>query len=266
MRTVADYLATDPQPCTSGSQGEAEDYKIVVLPQCTNPVVSLGADTTMCAGSILTLDAGNAGLTYLWSNQETTQTIAVNAAGAYSVTVTDGACSTTDTVQVTVTPNPSVTGTANPAIICPGETTTLTATGADSYVWENGPTTTTWDVNPTQTTSYTVTGTANGCSSSASVSVIVKDSVDCENAVKDVQAIELNVYPNPANATVTVSGNQLASHFNTYTIVDLTGRVLSTERVMTDNLSIDVSKLVNGVYFVNFNGSLRGTVKIEVKH
>jgi len=39
------------------------------------PVVVLGNDTAICAGTTLTLDAQNAGDTYLWTDNSTTQTL-----------------------------------------------------------------------------------------------------------------------------------------------------------------------------------------------
>ncbi|MDP2722874.1 MAG: GEVED domain-containing protein, partial [Bacteroidales bacterium] len=43
----------------------------------TLPEVNLGQDTVFCGGGSITLDAGNQGSTYLWSNGATTQTIMV---------------------------------------------------------------------------------------------------------------------------------------------------------------------------------------------
>jgi len=45
------------------------------------PEVNLGADTAVCGSTNITLDAGNSGSTYLWSNGETTQTIVVDTLG-----------------------------------------------------------------------------------------------------------------------------------------------------------------------------------------
>jgi hypothetical protein len=61
-------------------------------------------DTTICAGDELTLDAGTGYAEYTWSTQETTQTIMVNAAGTYKVTVSDGSCEAIDSVTVYVDP------------------------------------------------------------------------------------------------------------------------------------------------------------------
>lgn len=67
------------------------------------PVVNLGADTSICEGSSIMLDAGNPGSTFAWSGGENTQSITVDATGAYSVMVTDGnGCSSTDTISVDV--------------------------------------------------------------------------------------------------------------------------------------------------------------------
>ena len=58
------------------------------------PIVNLGADTAVCGGSTITLNAGNEGSTYLWSTDETTQTIVADTTGigfttqSYSVEVT----------------------------------------------------------------------------------------------------------------------------------------------------------------------------------
>jgi len=53
----------------------------IVLNFAAVPVVSLGADTVLCGGGNVLLNAGNEGADYLWSNGETTQTIQVDTAG-----------------------------------------------------------------------------------------------------------------------------------------------------------------------------------------
>jgi gliding motility-associated-like protein len=72
-----------------------------------SPEVDLGPnDTVKCADAPLFLDAGNAGagFTYLWSTGDTTQTIQVDSADCYSVTVTDPVtgCSNSDRIFVSV--------------------------------------------------------------------------------------------------------------------------------------------------------------------
>jgi len=72
-------------------------------------IVELGTDTTICPWETVTLDAGNPGYTYEWSNGQTTQTIIVDSAtfglGEHSIWVnvtSTGNCGGTDTIQVTI--------------------------------------------------------------------------------------------------------------------------------------------------------------------
>ncbi len=55
----------------------------------SKPEVDLGADKEIEEGVQVTLDAGAGFVSYLWSNDSTTQTIEVNKTGTYTVTVTD---------------------------------------------------------------------------------------------------------------------------------------------------------------------------------
>ena len=90
-----------------------------------------------------------------------------------------GTCLSTDTIQVTVNPLPTVT--VNSATICYKDTVTLTASGATTYQWSpsTGLNQTTGNIvkaNPLVTTTYTVTGTnsSTGCQSSTTSIVTVK--------------------------------------------------------------------------------------------
>ena len=63
-------------------------------------LVDLGADTTICFGESLILDAGNSGAVYTWSTGENTQQVTVSDDGAYSVSVDLGGCVARDTINV----------------------------------------------------------------------------------------------------------------------------------------------------------------------
>jgi hypothetical protein len=75
----------------------------VTLSVNPSPYLNLGPDATVCVFDTLTLDAGNPGSTYLWSDGSTSQSIMVGITGigfdikTYSVTVTspDG-CQSSD--------------------------------------------------------------------------------------------------------------------------------------------------------------------------
>ena len=97
----------------------------------------------LCTGQSGTLNAGNAGSTYLWNTGATTQNISVNAAGSYTVQVTDvNGCSATFANTVSVNPIPVPAFTAPP--VCFGTAMTFTnqstiSSGSiSSYSWAFG--------------------------------------------------------------------------------------------------------------------------------
>ena len=152
----------------------ANDTITVTVQPSYSVVVNLGNDTTICAQSSLTLNAGNSGATYLWSNGSTAQSTAVNTAGQHFVTVTaaDG-CIGSDTLQLTLTPLP-VVNLGNDTAICPGTTLVLNAANPGAtYVWDDGSTNQMRTVSLEAT--YTVAVTANGCTASDVINVSLVD-------------------------------------------------------------------------------------------
>lgn len=108
------------------------------------PLASIVASgpTTLCQGETVTLTAMG-GTSHLWSTGATTSTITVGTAGAYSVTVTDGAGISTTSAATVVTMNPPQTA----AIAYPGSTFCLsgvnpvpTVTGATGGVFSGSAT------------------------------------------------------------------------------------------------------------------------------
>jgi hypothetical protein len=136
----------------------------------TIPVVSAGADVAICTGNNTVLTATGA-TTYSWSTGQTGASITVDPTTntTYTVTGFNGACSATDSVDVTVYPLPSVS-ISGTLTYCIGSNTTLDAGTFVSYLWSNGETTQTISATAG---SYTVTVTdSNGCSNtSAQVTV-----------------------------------------------------------------------------------------------
>ena len=63
--------------------------------------IDLGPDQTICGDQIITLDAGAASTSYLWSTGETTQSIEVTFGDTYSVTSDDGTCIDSDEIIIT---------------------------------------------------------------------------------------------------------------------------------------------------------------------
>lgn len=132
------------------------------------PTVNFVGNTTMCAGSTTSVTA-EGGIAYAWSTGGHNATINISSAGTYTVTVTNAQnCTRTDSVYVTVNPNPNVQ-IEGPNYICVGDVTSLTVSGAQTYHWNTDETATTISVAPATTTTYSVTGyDTNGCSTTTS--------------------------------------------------------------------------------------------------
>lgn len=150
--------------------------QIIITPVTgTPPVVSLGSNASYCGSVIVQLDAGNPGWNYSWSTGASTQVLSVSTSGTYYVTVSDSfGCSGSDTVQIQIHPNPSVS-ISNLAPVC-GNDTAIMLTGASpagGTWWGTGVDSLTgifdpYSVGPgTYTINYDYTDT-NGCSSSTS--------------------------------------------------------------------------------------------------
>lgn len=146
----------------------------IVISNLPAPTVSLGSDVEICPGTSTTLDAGNAGLTYLWSTGATTQTISVTNAGNYWVAVTGtNGCSTSDTVVVSSKVAP-VVNLGLDRDICTSDSVTLDAGNVGStYLWSTGATTRTIRVSLAGTYSVAVTN-AGGCTTTDAVVITNK--------------------------------------------------------------------------------------------
>jgi len=147
----------------------------IVISTGTNPTNPLPATANLCQGSNITLNAGNAGSTYIWSNGPTTQTLNVTAAGTYSVTIknTQGCSITTPGTVVTTIPAP-VVNLGNDTSICATASLTLNATNAGAtYAWNTGATTPTITVNAAGSYRVVVTG-SNTCVKRDTIIVTLK--------------------------------------------------------------------------------------------
>jgi predicted extracellular nuclease len=81
--------------------------------------------------------------------------------------------------------------------------------------------------------------------------------------VNDEQAIEISLYPNPTSGYLNIS-----SEADNYAIqiIELTGKVAITRNNLSQNSTIDLSALSNGIYIVKINaGSTQLTKKIIVR-
>ena len=175
LQTVAGtytILATNHAAATNTMTGTA----VVIID--TLPVVTLPVTAPQCGGFV-SLDAGNAGSTYVWSDATTSESDVAVSTGTYKVTVTNShGCSATASASVTINTPPSLSFSITSANICAGSPTTISASGATSYVWSNGATTTDITVSPVSNATYNVTGTdGNNCTATGVSSVNVSPAI-----------------------------------------------------------------------------------------
>ena len=133
------------------------------------PVFNLGADTPICAGDTLTLNATAAGaISYQWSTGATTATIKAFQAGLYWCEVNNGGCTFRDSLTITaVNPSP-VVNLGNDVTVCEGTPVMFDATYFTStYLWQDGSTNPVYTAN--QQGIYRVTVDLNGCKKSDTV-------------------------------------------------------------------------------------------------
>ena len=140
------------------------------------PVVTISPSTpSICVGSTVSLVASG-GSTYTWNPGAITSATASVSPGSttpYTVTASNGTCSSNGTVTVTVVPLPTITASGTSSI-CAGQTASLSALGGSTYTWNPGALTgANVTVSPASTTIYTVTGDQAGCTSSATRTVTV---------------------------------------------------------------------------------------------
>lgn len=142
---------------------------LVYSESCVQPTVSLPPTITTCNAQT-SIDAGNGGTSYTWSNGATTQSINVNTSGQYIVTVTNASgCSKSDTVQVTVNALPQI-DLGNDTTVCTGSMVLDAANNGFNYMWSNGATT--QSITATSNGTYGVIVTDNnGCSATDNISI-----------------------------------------------------------------------------------------------
>ncbi|MBK9452620.1 MAG: gliding motility-associated C-terminal domain-containing protein [Bacteroidetes bacterium] len=153
----------------------------------TAPLVNLGADTALCTGSTLVLNAGNPGFSYVWSNGDTMQQSGFGTSGWISVLVFDTlGCGyiAQDSLLLTLQPLPAPQLGAD-TTICTGDSLLLQAGNfSGGYLWSDG----------SNANSFWAT-------QSGLYWVEVKDSLNCTGS----DSLVLTLQPNPVVAFDTLA-------------------------------------------------------------
>ncbi len=248
--------ATTVYTVTGTTAGCVSAAKMATVNVTSVPVVTVTpTSTTICSGKSTTLTASGA-TTYTWIPASTGATKVVSPTGTtvYTVTGSVGSCnSTPKNATVTVVSSPTLTASSNNTLICTGYTSTLTATGnATTYTWSpaaslSSSTGTMVAASPTTTTIYTVTGTLGSCTTTTSVTQNVSL---CTGIANIVSSDEVNVFPNPSNGIFTLAYGSSVDEVN-IAVINALGQTVKAETAKNiSQLSIDLTKMSKGVYYL----------------
>jgi uncharacterized repeat protein (TIGR01451 family) len=204
------------------------------------PAVNLGPDITQCGGTV-TLDAGNAGSTYLWSNGATTQHINVTTSGTYIAKVTNTAgCANADTIHVNINAMPTVYLGAD-ITQCGGSAVLYAGNTGSSYLWSNGAASQSITIAASGTYFVKVTNTA-GCSNADTINV----------TINPLPVVNLGADITQCGGTVTLNAGNTGSNY------------LWSNGATTQNINVTTS----GTYFVKatnaFGCSKADTINITI--
>ena len=242
---------TDVNGCSATSNNTT-----VSVSNAPAPTIAIIGNTAICPGDSVVLTASQ-GNTYLWSNNATTQSITVNTAGSYFVTVTntDPCNGTGPSASVTVTVNTAPTA----AFTYTWNNTTVVfannSVGGTTYNWNFGDLNSSVAQNPQHlytpgTYIVTLTTTnAVGCTST------VTDTVEFNVGVQESATLNaLTLYPNPANENVNLTIDLNTSASIQVMAYDMSGKILINEYNHLSSgknvLTYDVMNWSNGIYFI----------------
>lgn len=162
---------------------------ITVLPP---PLLDLGADTTLCPGETIQLQAGTQpATTYLWNTGATSATTTVHSPGLFAVTVTQaGGCSATDAIDIRFLSAADVS-LGPDTILCPDASIRLTApetAAGQSLTWSTGAGGTSLEVSAPGL--YALQLNTAQCSFSDTIVVRASDCAECKVYAPNVFAPE----------------------------------------------------------------------------
>jgi len=246
---VAAPASTITYTVTGSSAAGCTATQTVVVTVASGVTISVTPSSpSVCKGDSITLTASGAS-NYTWKpagSLSCTNCPNPNAGpGAnttYTIVGSNGSCSDSTKVTVTVNPTPTVNVTPAAPTICSGANILLTASGAANYTWSpsgslTASTGTSVTASPGSTTTYTVVGTnGSGCKDSATAVVTVSPAPVVSIAITGIS---------PAVCESDTVG-MIASGANTYTWSPSTGLNVTTGIHVIANPVVTTTYTVTG--------------------
>jgi gliding motility-associated-like protein len=236
--TLVTYEWTDPSGATVSTDpvftptGSGTYTVVLTFPPCSETTftveiditesvtLDLGEDQTLCNGDsyeiIPIIEGDTTGITYDWSTGETTPTIIANETGTYSLTITVGNCTATDSVFVTIS-EPLGVSLGDDFETCFDASTAITATIANGDIEDAtfqwflngneiaGETMATLPISEVGT--YSVIVTIGACTDTAEVVVTERDDIVIAIAEEDFKTC-----PEESNILTAVTDEENATY------------------------------------------------------
>lgn len=173
--TLSTYTATSTGTYwVQVSDSNCTDHDTISL-TFTGVSASLTGPATICAGDSAILSA-TGGTSYSWSTGATSASVVVSPGNdsIYSVIVSSAqGCSDTVSLLINVVPTPAITAAPSSAVICQGDTITISATASNNYQWSTGDTTSAITISPGISSSYYAISSNGPCADTAFTSITV---------------------------------------------------------------------------------------------
>ena len=224
----------------------------VFFNEVPNPEITVSGEN--CEGEIQTLDLGSNYTSILWTTDETTTSIEVTNSGEYGVTVANGTCLGSTTVQVDfiAITIPSITVNTN---------TMFCDQSGVSYQWYlNGQPIANANgqfYTATQSGFYSVEIQTQGCTAQSSILNFIYQSID------DIESDLISVYPNPTSGHFSIRSNMNGIAY--IQLFDAKGDLVYSTSSSSNLVEINVSQFASGLYqLVIQNNSEIHFKKIEI--
>lgn len=248
--------------------GKSSTVKVVVSSKIVPEIKVLKGDSILCSNDTLILESFGTFSTYKWTKNATqvgsSKSISITQAGDYTLSVTQtGGCSGASyPIHVVLIPAPTVpTFTVNKD--------SLTSSDAYSYQWylnnQKIANATQKTYKAKQAGSYFVeVGSANGCKARSVAQQVTLSILELSNGLR------FDVYPNPTNGKLIVSGTLKTSGNLNIRLVDMLGKSVysNNTNIIPGNFEkqIDLQGNPPGIYFIIINSDgKQGVMKLILK-
>ncbi len=233
---------------------------------------NLEDDITTCSEALL--EAGGSENSYLWSTAETSNAITVMATGTYSVQITKGNCSLSDSISVTILQNNTnasfIITDSTPCLENGFASFSFENTSSGNYGcsnWEFGDNTGSIDIEDAEHVYFfpgqfnvklKICDTSTGCKDSTFKTI----NIDYCSGINNYENAVARVYPSIGSGIIYFEFSK-STQYN-MKVMSLNGQVLMNE-LIDDNRTADLTFLQSGAYFLKLTNQEKIVFKEKIQ-